>query len=574
MKTLAVVFERSSGLLQNAPAPLPLETVDVEPPRPRRSPWVRRPAVVAAALGALGTLFRLFLIAADYPRADSDEATVGLGALHVATGQHFPIFFYGQHYMGTIQSYLAAPLVAVGGPAVPLLRLPLILLYVGFLVAMYRLVAAVYSAWFAVLVVAVLSLGSDRVLKDQLIAHGGTAEVKPAAALLLLLAYTLSVGWRRHRASGFFVWGLVAGLCLWEHLVIVPYLLVAAGVLVACQGREVVGRMGAYLLAGLVVGAAPLIAYNFRAGLGQDSLSIFLSQNGGASVPLAQRLGGGTLIGVPLSTGMCSPGVCHPWQRAWAPVCLALLVASAALAVRALRRTAAPAQSGAGSPQPGARSQQRARHLVRLALALGALLSVVAYTRSPAAGLTPMESGRYLCCLPVSVPAVLWPIWRRLNIGDHGGRWTRLVRARAVAGAGLAAILAVMAVLTVPVVASAVPDARADTREQRQLVDALRETGVRHVYSGYWTCNRISFDTGETITCAVLDDDFRPGFDRYAPYRSAVAADPRPAYVFVADSAPDTRLRAYLRGRGVPDVPVRTVGRYRVYLPAARVDLP
>ncbi|MCW2642722.1 MAG: hypothetical protein JWP76_5028, partial [Dactylosporangium sp.] len=95
-----------------------------------------------------------------------------------------------------------------------------------------------------------------------------------------------------------------------------------------------------------------------------------------------------------------------------------------------------------------------------------------------------------------------------------------------------------------------------------------------HLYAGYWTCNRISFDSGETMTCAVLEEDLRPGFDRYRPYRAAVAADPRPAYVFVADSAPDTLLRAHLRGRGISDAPIRAVGRYRVYRPAARIELP
>ncbi|NJC68723.1 hypothetical protein HC031_03125 [Planosporangium thailandense] len=548
--------------MQNAPASLAGERVDLNPPPPRRRPWLRRPAIVATVLGALGVAFRLVLIVAGYPRADSDEATVGLGALHIATGRDFPIFFYGQHYMGTIESYLAAPLLAVGGPSTLLLRLPLIALYVGFLVAMYRLVAATYNAWFAVLVVGVLALGSDRVLKDQLIAHGGTMEVKPAAAVLLLLAYALATGWRRRRAAGFFLWGLVAGLILWEHLVVVPYVLVAAGVLVACAGRELAGRMGAWLLAGLVVGAGPLIGYNLHPAPGDDSLSIFLRQNDGPAVPLLQRLGGGTLMGVPLSSGMCGPGVCQPWQRAWAPVCLALLVASAVLAVRALRRSG-------GRPAEPAAHPERARQLVRLALALGALLSIVAYTRSPAAGLTPMESGRYLCCLPVSVPAILWPLWRLWEQG--AGR----VRVRvATGGAALALVVVAMAVTTTAVVTSAVADARADGRDQRHLVEALRAAGVRHLYAGYWTCNRVSFDTGESITCAVLDDTLRPGFDRYLPYRVAVAVDSRPAYVFVAGTVPDTRFRAYLRAQEGSDAPLRVVGRYRVYWPTTRVELP
>jgi hypothetical protein len=161
---------------------------------------------------------------------------------------------------------------------------------------------------------------------------------------------------------------------------------------------------------------------------------------------------------------------------------------------------------------------------------------------------------------------MLWPLWRPAVV-DRG---VHVLRARA-AMAGLAVVVIAMSATTLAVVVSAVPDSRADTREQRQLVDTLRGAGVRHLYSGYWTCNRISFDSGEKITCAVLDDKLGPGFDRYRPYRAAVAADSRPAYVFVADSPPDTLLRAHLRREGAPDTPVRTVGRYHVYLPNARV---
>jgi hypothetical protein len=127
---------------------------------------------------------------------------------------------------------------------------------------------------------------------------------------------------------------------------------------------------------------------------------------------------------------------------------------------------------------------------------------------------------------------------------------------------------------TLAMVTIAVPDARADTREQRELVEALDSAGVRHVYSVYWTCNRISFDSGERIRCAVLTGDLTPGFDRYRPYRAAAAGDSHPAYVFEMGSEQDARLRAWLRESGVPDAPARTVGHYHVYLPGTRHDLP
>jgi len=56
---------------------------------------------------------------------DSDQAIVGLMAKHLAEGRTFPLFFYGQHYMLGVQSWLAAPLFLVGGPTLLMLRTPL-----------------------------------------------------------------------------------------------------------------------------------------------------------------------------------------------------------------------------------------------------------------------------------------------------------------------------------------------------------------------------------------------------------------------------------------------------------------
>jgi len=57
---------------------------------------------------------------------DSDQAIVGLMAKHVAEGRALPVTFYGQTYMLAVEAYLAAPLFAMGGASVPLLKLPLL----------------------------------------------------------------------------------------------------------------------------------------------------------------------------------------------------------------------------------------------------------------------------------------------------------------------------------------------------------------------------------------------------------------------------------------------------------------
>ncbi len=180
-------------------------------PRGRRS--IRsfdRPALVALGLGLVGLGYRLALVLLTVPGSNSDEATFGLAAMHIAERRGLPIFLYGQHYMGTVESYLAAPLFALFGANWVLLRLPLLLLYAAFVYLVYRLTRRLYSPWLATFTVGLLALGSERVVRDQITAVGGRPEIKPAVVLLLLIALALGAaadpiplaGFRRVRAAG------------------------------------------------------------------------------------------------------------------------------------------------------------------------------------------------------------------------------------------------------------------------------------------------------------------------------------------------------------------------------------
>ncbi len=84
--------------------------------------------------------------------------------------------------MGPIEAYLAAPLFALFGSGTLLLRLPLLLGYAAFLLFMYRLTVRLFTPGLAVLTVGLLALGSDRVIKNEMIAGGGYPEMLPAAA--------------------------------------------------------------------------------------------------------------------------------------------------------------------------------------------------------------------------------------------------------------------------------------------------------------------------------------------------------------------------------------------------------
>ncbi|OKJ35220.1 hypothetical protein AMK25_28300 [Micromonospora sp. TSRI0369] len=546
------------------------------------------PTLLAVLVGFAAVGYRLALLFADVPPTNSDEATMGLAALHIARGDGFPVWFYGQAYMGTLEAYLAAPLVALAGPSVLVLRLPTLALYALFLLLSWRLTRRLGGdRWYALLVVAVLALGADRVVKNQLIAGGGYPELNPAGAALALLTVGLCVTGPGARWPRWAAWGLIAGVLLWVDPLILPYVLTLGVLLVAWRWRELAGRAGVVLAGALLLGAAPMVVDSLRHG--RNPVAAVLAAGGtGAPADWADRLHGGLVLGPPLAMGFCSPGRCATWQLWWAVAFPVLLALAALTAWHTLRRA-----SG------GPRSAERVSAGVRLALLGGAAGVLAAYAVSNAAGRTPIESSRYLSCLAVAVPALLWPLWQaarplaarpltwrrqlaEVAASEEGGyRYLpevesikaigeRAAGARArVAGVGalvvLAGVLGTGAAATVEVIRAA-PAVHAEADRHRSLVDTLGALGVRHVRGGYWTCNRLTYATGENVLCAVVEDDLRPGFDRLPAYRREVAADPDAAWVALAGSPLAARLDARL-GPEAGALDVVTVAGWRIYLP-------
>jgi hypothetical protein len=580
----------------------------------------RHPAlVVAAVLGLLGVGYRLAMLLVEVPPLNSDEATSGLVALHVAQGRDFPLFFYGQYYMGALESYLAAPLFALFGSSTLALRLPNLVLYAAFLVLIWRLTRRLYTPWLAAVTVGLLALGSDRILKNQLIAGGGYPEMNPAGVLLLLLAVNLGLGavrplslrpmpsgrksgalrpmpsgrksralrpmpsgrksralrpmpsGRKSRAVAYAGFGLVAGLTLWDDWLILPYVAAAGAVLLAFGWRELRGRAGRALGAGLLIGLLPIVLHNLTAAPEHRSLAIYSSLRGGAA-SLGDRLYGGVLFGVPMGTGLCAPSRCESWQLWWGVAYPVLLFAAGVLAARALWRASRVTVTG-----DAANGDERVRQAGRLALVVGAALSLLAYATSSAAGRTPVESARYLSCLLISTPAVLWPLWSAVTRPGGVGRrpaapLRRATLTRLAAVLPLAALVVTMAVATGALIRQA-PALGREAENRQELVSALDRLGVTRFYSEYWTCNNITFLTRERLVCAVIRDDLRAGWDRYPPHRDLVRRADRPAYVLPAGTALSDSVAGYLRRAG-PPVTVTTAAGYDIYLPSGPVGLP
>ena len=102
--------------------------------------------LLPSLLIAFAVLLRAFLAWQGWTPTNGDEAMMNLAALHISEGRDFPIFFYGQHYLGVLEAYIGALLFHIFGPSVLPMRLEMIGFYAAFLVVLYALTRRLYSS--------------------------------------------------------------------------------------------------------------------------------------------------------------------------------------------------------------------------------------------------------------------------------------------------------------------------------------------------------------------------------------------------------------------------------------------
>jgi len=535
-------------------------------------------AIVVAA-----TLVRFFLIYFNWPATNSDEGNMGLLAFHIAYQGDHPTFFYGLPYMGPLEGYIAAPLFRLFGASLFTLRLGLLPLFAAFLICIYYLTRLLYTEKYALAMVILLSLGSGDILLLQLRAVGEYPEIELFSALIPLLAawlaltsYTIQGETRqtnRKRIVVYGILGLAIGLALWVDFLIIPLVAMTGLLLLLFCHRELFSWPGLCLLLGVIIGSFPLIFYNFTAPWNQNSLIILLSiHQDGAKEMLAQHLTwlhhlvGTMMIALPSVTGAnpdcpvtafpafsplpISTLPCIFFHGVWGAGYLVLWIIAAFLAIRIVWQY----RHHFFKQRDSFEERQHLIYKCSQLILLGSVaITLVSYASSPKSALTPETTFRYLIIAFVAIPAVLWPLWNgfqlqktpdsvmlspfvalRVNSAKDlvtmpSNRKTKI--SLLLRGGLLLLIAATFLGGTIRTYAE-IPATQAAYQREDNLVQDLIHIGATRIYSEYWTCNRLTFHSREQIICSVLDDQLKPGFDRYMPYRFIVRAATHPAYVF------------------------------------------
>ncbi|HEY0754887.1 MAG TPA: hypothetical protein VGD98_13090 [Ktedonobacteraceae bacterium] len=529
----------------------------------------RRADILALLLILLAMGIRIALLISGWPAVNSEEGTFGLEAMHIAYRGEFPVFMYGQDYMGTLEAYVGALLFHLFGVSWFTLGLSMALLFALFLVSIYFLTKLLYSAGMGLFILLLLCFGSIDMLIPETMMVGGAVETLIFGTLLLLLATRLSLSARQQlserkrwlRFAGFAAWGCCAGLGLWSHLLVTPFVLVSALLLLIFCHKEILSFAPVALLLGFVLGLLPLILYNLYAAPGHSSLDAFLAVYATGShthlsllYRLIKQFIGTFFFALPTITGLNPLYPSNPLPlpyfsstRApllsiltvggWSLGYVLLFVLACYMAGKGLRQLR-KLYPGRGDLWNTKDRQMAVIYTAQLMLLLAATITIALFAFSSNAASRPWST-RYLIGLLVAMPAVLWPLWNGVNtyLARFGPEPTSAFPALIFRRALLILLVCFFAYETVFATAAQTPANIADNAQVQAITHDLTRMGITHLYSGYWQCERFMFQTQEALTCAVVAEDISKGFTRYKPYYVSVHNDPNTAYVFPVNSA-------------------------------------
>jgi hypothetical protein len=443
---------------------------------------------LCGALMAAATLFRVLILARNFPNVDSDQAVIGVMADHIRAGQR-PLMYYGQPYQGGLEAYAAALLPAWRGPGDWALRLPVLACSVLFVGAIYALGATLYDRRTAALAGLIVALGPAPLIYYGDVTGFGYIEVALLGTVLLILqARHPDLSAMPPRIA--LAVGFLAGLGAWIEPLMIEYLpALAVAYTLPLLGRRPTATTDrparartlaaiATMAASFIAGAAPLLLYNLRHRWATLSYLFPQGRAHDDHLAVAVRL---VTESLPILLGLAAP---NPNHAIFARLATHYPVQHAAGVALVLYIVARLLPRPRGGPQRRATGAPISRDGT-LALFGGTCALIVVCTHFDT-GDSAIDTARYLLPLYTLTPLVV-----------HRALPRRLPPAALVVGCWLAAILP----LTL-----ATPQTVTPPGPVEGLIRLLEARGVRVVYGNYWTAYQVEFESHERIVGIPVND--------------------------------------------------------------------
>lgn len=224
--------------------------------------------LIIALFMLLASVYRIdFLNALNY-RIDSDEAIVGLMAKHINEGKSFPVFYYGQHYMGSFEAMVASLFFKLFGMSSKVLKLVPLFFSILLIPCVYFLGKEVSGRKCGLIAACYIAIAPPTLVVWSSMTRGGFIETLVLSALALLVF----VRWlKEDKLSLFriFLVGLILGFGWWTNNQII-YVMGAIGWFalgrVLNTDKKIYNLVSNFVFGslGFFIGGAPFWIYNLE----------------------------------------------------------------------------------------------------------------------------------------------------------------------------------------------------------------------------------------------------------------------------------------------------------------------
>jgi hypothetical protein len=467
----------------------------VKTPAAARGAWVIPLGLMLLAL--VGRLLQVFMV-----NLDADMTVAGLMASHILKG-HFPVFFYGQAFAGSIEAYIAAPIFALAGPGTVTLCLAPILVSLVFVWLAYTAGKDMWGRRAGLFCMALAALPPYFFMWHSFLPRSCYIEIPTLSLLMLWLAWRLVH--RERPAWLYFLYGLAAGVGLWTHFLIAYALAASALYLLLADWRVLFRRGLPLMLAGFVLGATPLWIYNFFIVPG--GTFTYLMGLTKTSTP-TEALGGFITRAWPTLVGAMQDTTGQALAPVFFQVVLGTSLAVGAYLLWQRRR-------GIGGLL---RFDPKACDGSEIFLVMLLMVVIITTIKGESVGSSRRHFvPAYAALIPLAGYAVdrLWG--------------NRPLLGKLLLAVMLAANLTGIAVNTPLFNSTLYENNRQQIRERQELIQALLDRGITRAFAlDYWNCPSLTFESGERLVVVqpqVELDHF------YEPHARLVASAPSQAWI-------------------------------------------
>jgi len=247
-----------------------------------------RSTLVIFLIVLLGLIQRLVPLLSSNFGIESDEAIVGLMGKHILEGRSWPVFYYGQAYMGSLEGTLAALSFWLFGISNFALKLVPLIFSLIFIYLVYRLSLRFLAQRAALCAALLTALAPSALVVWSSKARGGYIELLVLGTLALI--WTIDTLRQKCLLTGclkktnFLKLGLLLGFSWWVNNQVIFYMLAIAPVLAIylalnCRALKSLTLIGMGII-GFFIGGFPFWYYNLTSNPPFESISFLFGNTG------------------------------------------------------------------------------------------------------------------------------------------------------------------------------------------------------------------------------------------------------------------------------------------------------